>query len=130
MPKRARWAAFEEALGLPSSGPAAPSRGHGVDPFLVEVRVSPASLDAYRRLTDRTVMPAGTTVLALHSRPNGTRASVFAMTKGAEGWEYVVAEADGTLTAQGALAQCEACHRSAPADHLFGLRPPAPAAGN
>jgi hypothetical protein len=120
-PARPHWRGFDEVRALPSVGPAWPAQGHGVDPAFVEVRVTPAAADAYRSLSPATRFPAGVTIAAFYRRPSGEAWSVYAMTKRADGWQYVVADPDGTLVNEGELTACVLCHREAPADGVFGM---------
>jgi hypothetical protein len=100
-----------------------------VDSSLVEVRISPGSVEAYRGLVAGAEFAIGTTAAAFHRSPDGAAGSVYAMTKlpSATGgqWEFIVTEPDGTLLARGSLSLCAGCHDDAPADHLFGVPRPA-----
>jgi len=52
------------------------------------------------------------------------------MTRHADGWNYVVADPDGTLDAEGDLGACAQCHREAPFDGVFGMPPARKPPGN
>jgi hypothetical protein len=93
-----------------------------VDANVLEVRISPEALAAYRALVPGTALPVGTTAVAFHRTPDGVPGSVYAMIKLRDGsWDFVVAEPDGALVARGALPLCASCHDAARADHLFGV---------
>jgi hypothetical protein len=82
-------------------------------------------MDAYRSRSPDARFPEGAMIAAFYRRPTGEARSVYAMTRRAGGWDYAVADPDGTLDAEGDLAACAECHRHAPFDGVFGM-PAAP----
>jgi hypothetical protein len=125
-----RWSELDDAREWPTVGAPFVSRGHGVGHYLVQIRASPAILDAYRTVVAGRVFAEGTSIAAFHrSRETGAPGSIYAMTKrGADRWEFVVVEPEGRITARGDLALCARCHSEAASDYLFGVPAPQAAA--
>jgi len=129
----ARWAELDVARAWPSASAAFPSRGHGVGQYLIDVRVEPRYLGAYRNLSRGQTLPVGTTLAAFHrDRDTGAAASIYVMQKRSDAeWEFSVADDEGRLRPQQSVELCSRCHAEAPADDLFGVprSPAAPATG-
>lgn len=88
---------------------------------MIDIRISPESVDAVRTLVLGRTLPIGTAAVAFHSHPaSPALESIFAMSKRAEGrWDFLVADPRGNVIAEGALPRCTRCHADAPADSMF-----------
>ena len=115
------WSEYAAARKWPIAAELHPSRGHGSSEYLVEVRVAPEALSAYRDLVPGTGLPKGARVAAAHrERSGGQVASTFVMQKGEDGrWAYFSVGPTGRVD-RGDTALCRRCHSQAPADSLFG----------
>lgn len=120
-PPRRRSELVDAARGWPRVFTPFVSRGHGDGSYMIDVRISPESLDAVRTLVLGRTVPVGTAAVGFHSHArSGAGESVFAMTKRAEGkWDFLVADPRGGVVSEGALPLCVRCHADAPADFVF-----------
>jgi hypothetical protein len=111
----------EAARGWPRAAVPFVSRGHGGGSFMIDIRISPESLEAARTLVLGRTVPIGTSAVAFHSHARSSaRESIFAMSKRADGtWDFLVADPSGGVVSEGALPLCVRCHADAPADFLF-----------
>src|SRR5438552_338450 len=72
------------------------SGGHGDGSYVIDIRVSPPHLGAFRDLVLGQSMPVGTTVVAFHTRAAAGAESSYAMKKTADReWEFLVADPKG-----------------------------------
>lgn len=98
---------------------------HDDDRYERTLRVSPDQADAYRHLTQATVMPAGTVVVQRHHEPGQEAVAIrYAMVKeeGApSAWQFVVLDETLRVAADAQLTLCARCHREAPFHGLFGI---------
>jgi len=126
--ERPRFQLVVEAKNWPRAFAPFVSRGHGSGDYTMDVRVTPSSLGAVRDLVLGGVVPRGTAVVALHTRPGSALSgSSYTMQKRPDGaWDFFVADADDRIVAGGNLPLCAHCHADAPADSLFV---PAPSEG-
>jgi hypothetical protein len=116
------WDRFSEIRAWPALNeqPLA-SRGHGNGAYVLDVRVSPESRDAYLALLPGSTIAAGTIVAAFHRDPRrGGAGPVYVMEKGPSGWAFRALDAEGRPSEHG-VDLCRRCHAEAPADSLFGL---------
>jgi hypothetical protein len=99
-----------------------PSQGHGAHRYLIDVRVSPDGVDAYRALLPSTRFPPGTITAAFHKdATTGKPGPIYVMEKREDGWRYAVYGPDGSAVEHGLLELCERCHAESRSDSLFGL---------
>ena len=120
------WERFEEAQGWPAAAAEwAPSAGHGVGDWSVQVRAEPAVVALYRSLDGGTAFAPGSVLVAFHRTAGGEAGPVFAMTKDQVGsWGFMAVDASGHLDPSADLELCARCHAEAPFGGLFGVRPP------
>jgi hypothetical protein len=120
-PKHRRSELVDAARGWPRVAAPFVSRGHGDGSYMIDIRISPESLDAVRTLVLGRTVPIGTGAVAFHFRGGSTAVeSIFAMNKRAEaGWDYLVADSNGNVISEGSLPLCTRCHADAPADSVF-----------
>jgi hypothetical protein len=124
---RVRWADYAAAQAWPEAGPPSTALEHRRDGSLIQVRVEPSALVAYRALTVETPMPEGARVLALLESPRGRLVGSYLLEKRAGSWTATELDAEGGVV-PGDRSDCLRCHALAPTDHLFGLPRPAVAA--
>ena len=84
----------------------------------MDVRVSPESRATYSALVADSVFPEGSVLTELSHAGDGRG---YGMRKAAGNWSFFELDANGGVTASGALALCAGCHAQAPADGAFGL---------
>jgi len=121
-PPRPRAELVREARSWPRAFTPFVSRGHGDGGYTIDIRVSPAALASLRDLVLGRSVPAGTSVVAFHSRSGAQPGAVstYAMRKSADGtWDFLIADSDDRVVASGASPLCARCHAEAPADSLF-----------
>ena len=127
---RSVWPDFAAARAWPAASPPAVALGHRRDGTLVQVRVEPNGLAAYRELSVGSGMPDGARVAAWHETRAGAFLGGYVLEKRGGTWQGLEVGADGALL-PGDSARCVRCHDMAPSDHLFGVRvdarPSAPA---
>lgn len=119
----ARWAHADAARAWPASNAKRfPSGGHFFGRFDAEIRANEAARATYASIGPGVTLPAGAVVAELLVGKDGTPGPILAMEKGADGWVFVEAQADGTLVRKGALSPCVECHTHvASQDSLFGV---------
>lgn len=122
----ARWPDYAAAQAWPEAGPPSVALEHRRDGSLIQVRVEPSALAAYRGLTVETPMPEGARVFAALTSVRGAPLGSYLLEKRGGSWSATELNAEGGVV-PGDRADCLRCHALAPADHLFGL-PRAPVA--
>ncbi len=120
-PPHKRSGLVEAARSWPRAVAPFASRGHGDGSYVIDIRVSPESVDAVRTLVLGRTVPIGAGIVAFHSRHDSNALeSIFAMSKAAEGkWDFLVADPRGNVVSEGPLPLCARCHADAPADSVF-----------
>jgi hypothetical protein len=117
---RPAWPDFAAARNWPAAAPATPARAHFRDGTLVQVRVEPPGLDAYRQLAVESPMPESARVVAWHETHAGQLRGGYLLEKRQGVWSAHEIDAAGALVAGDRIA-CLRCHEMAPTDHLFGV---------
>lgn len=101
---------------------------HDDDRYERTIRVSAPQADAYRHLTQATVMPPGTIVVQRHHEPGQEAVAIrYAMVKEPgppDAWQFVVLDDELRVAADAQLDLCDRCHREAPFHGLFGIPSP------
>lgn len=115
-----RWPDYAAAQAWPEAGPPSTALEHRRDGSLIQVRVEPSALGAYRDLTVETPMPEGARIFASIKSPRGAPLGSYLLEKRGGSWTATELDAEGGVV-PGDRADCLRCHALAPTDHLFGL---------
>lgn len=119
------WDRFEEAQSWPAAmAEWAPSAGHGLGDWSVQVRAEPPVAALYSNLGGGSAFAPGSVLVAFHRTASGEPGPIFAMTRRlVGGWSFLAIDPSGRLDPNADLELCARCHAEAPFDGLFGVRP-------